>query len=250
MSESMMSARGITVSYGGFVAVDHVDLEVAKGTIHALIGPNGAGKTTFFNALSGLHPLTSGELYLNGQKLHNMAPADRVRFGIARSFQITNLFFDLSVMENVRLALQGPSRRSRTDMFSDCMANTESLNAAAAMLKKLGLEDHAPFAAGTLSHGEQRRLELAMTLASGPRIVFLDEPTAGMGAEDIDFTCKFIKRLAREDGLTVVVIEHNMQLVMDVSDQVTVLQQGRKLAEGPPQLIREHAAVRQAYLGE
>jgi len=250
MNGPLLSARSITVSYGGFVAVDKVDLDIAEGTIHTVIGPNGAGKTTFFNALSGLVPLTAGEVFLDGQAMHRMSAADRVRLGVARSFQITNLFFDLTVLENVRLAFQAGAPHSRFDIFSDCSKDRKSLAAVEEILIDLALHRLSHALAGTLSHGEQRRLELALTLASKPRIVFLDEPTAGMGAEDIEFTRLFLRRLAGERNITVVMIEHNMPLVMDVSDVITVLQQGRKLAEGAPAFIREHAAVREAYLGE
>lgn len=247
---ALLCARELTVRYGSFLAVNRVDLQVSKGSIHAIIGPNGAGKTTLFNALSGLVPISSGDISLRGKRIDKLPVSKRLQCGLSRSFQVTNLFFDLTVHENMRLALQGTSGYRAFNIITRCDRQTATVQGVHDMLEKVSLQHKAQALAGELSHGEQRRLEIGLALASKPSLLFLDEPTAGMGTEDIDFTKHFLSELVSDGDLTIVLIEHNMSLVMDISDRITVLQQGQKIAEGSADVIREDATVRAAYLGE
>ncbi|QAA94745.1 ABC transporter ATP-binding protein [Pollutimonas thiosulfatoxidans] len=250
MTETVLRARKLTVRYGAFLAVDSVDLDVVPGSVHAIIGPNGAGKTTLFNALSGLVGISSGQIELRGERIDGLPVSKRLQRGLSRSFQVTNLFFDLTVHENMRLALQGKSGLGAFNFVTQCSSQASLVEGAHHLLERFSLEHKARSFAGELSHGEQRRLEIGLALASNPSVLFLDEPTAGMGSEDIDFTKRFLSGLVEAGGLTIVLIEHNMSLVMDISDTITVLQQGQKIAEGSADVIRADAAVRAAYLGE
>lgn len=250
MSGSILSARELTVRYGGFLAVDRVNLDVEQGSIHAIIGPNGAGKTTLFNALSGLVGIHSGQIVFQGERIDAAPVSQRLHRGMSRSFQVTNLYFDLTVHENMRLALQGTRGVRAFNFLTRCSTQRDLMEGADAVLEKVSLAHKAQSPAGELSHGEQRRLEIGLALASNPKLLFLDEPTAGMGSEDIQFTRDFLTNLVGGGDLTIVLIEHNMSLVMDLSSTITVLQQGRKIAEGTADVIRADDAVRQAYLGE
>lgn len=250
MSESLLCASQLTVRYGAFIAVNHVDLDVKKGSIHAIIGPNGAGKTTLFNALSGLVGIHSGQINFKGERIDTITVSQRLQRGISRAFQVTNLFFDLTVHENMRLALQGTKGIRAFNFMTKCISQSDLMDSTDELLERVSLSHKARSLAGELSHGEQRRLEIGLALASNPKLLFLDEPTAGMGAEDINFTKNFLIELMRGGDLTIVLIEHNMSLVMDLSNTITVLQQGQKIAEGTAEDIRSNEAVRVAYLGE
>jgi branched-chain amino acid transport system ATP-binding protein len=242
----ILETRGLTKEFKGFVAVDHVDLKVRRGTIHALIGPNGAGKTTTFNLLTKFLPATSGTILFNGEDITRERPADVARRGIIRSFQISAVFPNLTVLENVRVALQrglGTSfhfwKRERT---------LDVLNARAMeLLERVGLTQFARTAAGDMPYGRKRTLEIATTLAMGPELMLLDEPTAGMGHEDVDRIRDLIKEVAA--GRTVLMVEHNMSVVSGICDTITVLQRGAVLAEGPYAQVAANPQVIEAYMG-
>jgi branched-chain amino acid transport system ATP-binding protein len=243
----ILRARGIVKRFGKFTAVNNINLSVSRHTIHSVIGPNGAGKTTLFHTLTGTLPATAGTIEFNGVNVTAMADHQRVRHGIARSFQVTSLFASLSVRENLRLAVQGVHRMTPADSWLAPLGAREHRTIVDDILQRMGLEQVARTTAGTLSHGQQRRLEVGMALAARPQAIFLDEPTSGMGIDDIE-TMKSLIHGLRQDH-TVVLIEHNMGIVMDISDTITVMQQGQVLVEGPPQAIRNDERVRAAYLG-
>jgi branched-chain amino acid transport system ATP-binding protein len=243
----LLVAQQVVKRYGKFTAVNGVDLTVAARTIHSVIGPNGAGKTTLFHTLTGTVPITSGRVVFDGQDVTRMADHQRVRRGIARSFQVTSLFGRLSVRENLRLAVQGAHAAGGYDLWHPprgARAHDEQIDA---LLARLQLTALAGRAAAELSHGQQRRLEVGMALAARPKALFLDEPTSGMGIDDLDDMKSLIRGLAADH--TVILIEHNMGIVMDISDRITVMQQGRVLVEGTPADIRDDERVRAAYLG-
>jgi branched-chain amino acid transport system ATP-binding protein len=212
-----------------------------------VIGPNGAGKTTLFHMLTGTVPVSGGRIVFDGHEVTHEADYQRVRRGMARSFQVTSLFSHLSVRENLRLAAQGVQSIQAFNCWRPPTGERAQSATVDGVLARLSLGQMADSAAGVLSHGQQRRLEVGMALAARPKAIFLDEPTSGMGIDDIGEMKRLIRSL-REDH-TVVLIEHNMDIVMDISDTITVMQQGRVLVEGAPGAIRGDARVRQAYLG-
>ena len=244
--DNILETRGLTKEFKGFVAVDNVSLSVRRGTIHALIGPNGAGKTTTFNLLTKFLPPTSGTILYNGHDITRERPADVARRGVIRSFQISAVFPNLTVLENVRIALQrslGTSfhfwKRERT---------LEKLNDRAMnLLERVGLEKFARVHAGELAYGRKRTLEIATTLAMEPELMLLDEPTAGMGHEDVHRVKDLIKEVAA--GRTVLMVEHNMSVVSGICDKISVLQRGAVLAEGPYSEISQNPQVIEAYMG-
>ncbi|MGH3880481.1 MAG: ABC transporter ATP-binding protein [Actinophytocola sp.] len=243
----MLRTRGLTKEFSGFRAVSEVDLSVAPGTVHALVGPNGAGKTTLFNLLTGFLQPTSGTIAIDGRDVTGMRPERIAQRGVARSFQITSLFEELSLAQHVELALLGRDGQGFQFWRSEkrlrrYRAETDEL------LEQVGLAGRAETPAGSLGYGQKRALELALALALSPRLLLLDEPTAGMGVEDVSRTIDLIRRV-REDR-TVVLVEHNMKVVGDLTDRVTVLQFGKVLAEGPYEQVRDDPAVITAYLGE
>ena len=244
--DTILETRGLTKEFRGFVAVDHVDLKVRRGSIHALIGPNGAGKTTTFNLLTKFLPITSGAILFNGHDISRENPADVARRGIIRSFQISAVFPNLTVLENVRVALQ---RGLGTSFhFWKREKSLEVLNdRAMALLERVGLTRFARIAAGELAYGRKRTLEIATTLAMEPELMLLDEPTAGMGHEDVDRVRDLIKEVAV--GRTVLMVEHNMSVVSGICDTITVLQRGAVLAEGPYSEVSKNAQVIEAYMG-
>jgi branched-chain amino acid transport system ATP-binding protein len=244
--DTLLETRGLTKEFKGFVAVDRVDLKVRRGAIHALIGPNGAGKTTTFNLLTKFLPPTSGTILYNGQDITSDRPADVARRGIIRSFQISAVFPNLTVLENVRIALQrglGTSfhfwKRERTlDVLNE---------RAMQLLERVQLGGFARIHAAELAYGRKRTLEIATTLAMDPELMLLDEPTAGMGHEDVDRVRDLIKEVAV--GRTVLMVEHNMSVVSGICDTITVLQRGAVLAEGPYAEVSTNPAVIEAYMG-
>jgi len=244
----LLRARSVTKRYGSFTAVDGVDLQVQAGTVHAVIGPNGAGKTTLFHTLTGAVPLTSGSIVFEGREVGHLPNHRRVQRGLARSFQVTSLFQNLSVRENLRIAAQGRAPRTALFGWRTPRPGDAAVGTSEELLRKFRLSPVADRAAGLLSHGQQRRLEVAMALAAKPRAVFLDEPTSGMGVDDIGEMKQLIASL-RDEGYAVVLIEHNMDIVMGISDTITVMQAGRVLVEGRPDEIRGNEQVRKAYLG-
>jgi len=245
---ALLQARGVTKRYGAFTAVDSVDLNVMPGTIHSVIGPNGAGKTSLFHTLTGTVPITAGSIRFEDREVGHLPGHQRVQCGLARSFQVTSLFQSLSVRENLRVAAQGRAPRAALFGWRAPREGDAATAMAESLLGRFRLESVALRAAALLSHGQQRRLEVAMALAARPKIVFLDEPTSGMGVDDIQEMKQLIFSL-KQDGFAVVLIEHNMDIVMGISDTITVMQLGRVLVEGTPNAIRSDDRVRKAYLG-
>jgi branched-chain amino acid transport system ATP-binding protein len=243
----ILEATGIVKQYGKFMALGGVDLRVMPGTIHSVIGPNGAGKTTLFHMLTGTKEVSAGRIVFDGKDVTAEADYQRVQRGIARSFQVTSLFPSLAVRENLRLAALGTSPRKAMNGWRLPAGELACGEIVDQVLERLELMRVADSAAGVLSHGQQRRLEVGMALAARPRAIFLDEPTSGMGVDDLGAMKRLIRGLAQDH--TVVLIEHNMDIVMDISDTVTVMQQGKVLMEGPPAFVRGDPRVRAAYLG-
>jgi branched-chain amino acid transport system ATP-binding protein len=243
--EVLLTTERLTRAFGSLLAVDRVDMTVHAGELRSIIGPNGAGKTTFFRLISGETRPTSGRIVFRGTDITGMPRHAVARLGIAKSYQITNIFPHLSVLENVRVAVQGPAHAY--DFWSRADRLAASRERARALLGTVGLAGKLPVLAAHLSHGEKRHLELAIALATDPALLLLDEPTAGMSQEETDETMRLIRELAV--GRTVVLVEHKMKVVMNISDRVTVLHQGQVLAEGSPDDIRANERVQQTYLG-
>lgn len=242
----ILSARDLTMRFGGFTALADVTVDFLSGRLTSIIGPNGAGKSTFFNILSGAFPPSGGRVLFEDRDMTGLAQHRFARRGIAKSFQITNLFPQLSVLENVRVAVQAMHRRF--DLWTARERLKEHEAEAEALLALVGLAGRRHATAGNLAHGEQRALEIAVALACDPRLLLLDEPTAGMSPEEARSMMDLILRL--NDERTVIVVEHRMKLVMGISDRIVVLHQGRLLAEGAPDDIRGHDEVRRVYLGQ
>ncbi len=245
MSEAILEVEDLSISFGALMAVNGVSFKAAKGGITSVIGPNGAGKSTLFNLVSGALRPSHGRVRFAGADVTGQPPNRLLKAGLSRSFQITNLFFELSVHENLRLAAQvlEPGLHAMLPM----MKSRRAAERAEQLLERFGLEAKATELAGHLSHGEQRRLEIAVSLASGPRLLLLDEPTQGMSHGDTQSTAEMIRGLAGD--LTILLIEHDIDVVMNLSDHVVVMHQGQKLAEGPPATVRADESVRSAYLG-
>ncbi|MDB5040265.1 MAG: amino acid transporter ATP-binding protein [Candidatus Eremiobacteraeota bacterium] len=246
MAEPILSTRDVAKVYAGFSALDGVTLDVAEGTVHAIIGPNGAGKTTFFNVLSGFAPASRGSVSFGGVEIGGLDPAAIARMGMVRSFQINSVFPHLSVLDNVKIALQARTSLSRRLLASP--RTTAVLDdPARAALASVGLDGERANLAVNLPYGQKRSLELAIALSQDPRVLLLDEPTAGMGVEDIDRTVELIRRIA--PGRTIVLVEHNLRVVADLCDRVTVMQRGKVLVEGTYDEVRADERVVTAYLG-
>jgi len=245
-ADTILETRGLTKEFKGFVAVDHVDLRVQRGSIHALIGPNGAGKTTCFNLLTKFIAPSSGQILFNGTDITGEKPAHVARRGIIRSFQISAVFPHLSVLENVRVALQ---RKLGTSFhFWRAESSLQRLDERVhELLAAVDLAAYVQTPAVELSYGRKRALEIATTLAMDPELMLLDEPTQGMGLEDVDRIRQLIKKVAAQR--TVLMVEHNMSVVASIADTITVLQRGAKLAEGPYAEVSKNPAVVEAYMG-
>ncbi|WP_263914173.1 ABC transporter ATP-binding protein [Achromobacter sp. 79A6] len=245
-SDIILQTRGLTKEFRGFVAVNDVNLSVRRGAIHALIGPNGAGKTTVFNLLTKFHIPTRGQIVYDGVDITAERPAQTARRGIVRSFQISAVFPQLSVRENVRVALQ---RKLGVDYcFWRSESTLERLHQRVdELLDQVGLRGQLDVAAGDLPYGRKRTLEIATTLALEPELLLLDEPTQGMGHEDVDRVKHLIKQVSA--GRSILMVEHNMKVVADICDAITVLQRGEILAEGPYAEVAANPAVREAYMG-
>lgn len=235
-------------SFGGLHAVAGVSITIDQGTLHTIIGPNGAGKTTFFNLLCGnIHP-SSGRVVFKGTDITGMPVHRAAAYGIGRSFQITNLFPNLTAFEHVRLAAQVHSPK-RFSFFSRAATMPKETRRAYEVLELVGLQGHEQVAAAALAHGDKRRLELAMLLAPDPELLMLDEPTAGMASEQVPQLIAIITRIRADSSKTILLVEHRMDVVMSVSDRITVMHQGAVLAEGAPREIAANPAVQRAYLG-
>ncbi|MCL3881122.1 ABC transporter ATP-binding protein [Marivita sp. GX14005] len=241
-----LEAKGLTKEFKGFVAVKDVDLSVEKGTIHALIGPNGAGKTTCFNLLTKFLQPTRGTITYEGRDITRMKPAEIARLGMVRSFQISAIFPDLSVLQNVRVALQR-ARGESYDFWRSEKLLSKFDEEARGYIDEVGLSDFTSERAAALPYGRKRALEIATTLALSPDMLLLDEPMAGMGREDVDRIAKLIRRIAK--NRTVLMVEHNLSVVADLSDRITVLARGEILAEGSYEEISKAPEVIEAYIG-
>lgn len=244
--EPILRLENVSKSFFGFYAVRDFSLDVQRGTIHALIGPNGAGKTTIFNLVTKTLPPTSGRISFKGTDITKRSPSEVARLGMVRSFQISAVFSSLTALENVRIALQ----RFRSDGFAfwkSASVLRELDEKALSLLSDVGIESYAHTTASELPYGRRRALEIATTLALEPELLMLDEPTAGMGHEDVDRIAALIKTVARER--TVLMVEHNLSIVSDLSDRITVLARGERLAEGSYDVVSKDPAVIEAYVG-
>ncbi len=246
MSDFILETSHLTKEFKGFTAVSDVNLSVRRGSIHALIGPNGAGKTTCFNLLTKFLVPTSGTIRFNGQDITGEKPAEIARRGIIRSFQISAVFPNLTLLENVRLGLQ--RKLGTSYQFWRSERSLDKLNGRArALLAEVGLEDLADEMTVNLPYGRKRALEIATTLAMEPELMLLDEPTQGMGHEDVDRVTQLIKKVSA--GRTILMVEHNMKVVSTIADRITVLQRGEVLAEGPYEEVSANPQVMEAYMG-
>jgi len=246
---SVLQVNGVTKRFGSLVAVRDVSLTVNQGELHAIIGPNGAGKTTFFNLISGFFEPSAGSIQFDGRDVTKLAPHKRVALGMARTFQITEIFPELTVFENVRIGTEVAAGFSLRPWVS--AAEKKEIRARVdEALKLTGIESKADRLVGELSHGDQRAAEIAMALTLKPHLLLLDEPTAGMGDQETYEITRLIRRLHRDSKLTIVLIEHDMRVVFHLADRITVLDQGNFLAEGTPKEIAANEAVQAAYLGK
>jgi branched-chain amino acid transport system ATP-binding protein len=245
---AILETRGLTRLFGALMAVEHVSLSVAPGELRAIIGPNGAGKTTFFHLISGVTRPTSGQVLLSGEDISTLPTPARCRRGLSRTFQITSIFPELTAIENVRLAIQLKGRGNFRLFGGGALLDATERRAREA-LDYMMLGARGDVIASALAHGEQRLLEMAMALAQEPRVLLLDEPTQGLSKEETAATVGIIRKIARERGLTIVLVEHDMDVVFNLADRITVLHFGRVIAEGTPAEIRANVEVQKAYLG-
>jgi branched-chain amino acid transport system ATP-binding protein len=253
MTDNILSANGMTKRFGGLVAVDQLDFSIPRGSIASIIGPNGAGKTTFFNCITGFYKIDEGELLFDNQRLNGKSADQITRSGIARTFQNIRLFNNMTVIENIMVGQEAHLKSSWLGAILGTPGtqreNADSEEEGRRLLRFVGLQGKGDIMAKNLPYGDQRRLEIARALASKPRLILLDEPTAGMNPSETAITTHFIKRLRDELDITVVLIEHDMRVVMGISEHITVLDHGRKIAEGPPSEIQSNTRVIEAYLG-
>jgi branched-chain amino acid transport system ATP-binding protein len=249
MSDTIiLEARNLSKHFGGLHAVDGVSLQVRGGAFHSVIGPNGAGKTTLFNLLSGVFHPTGGQILFRGREITRLPAFRRSQLGIGRSFQITNIFPNLTVLENVRIAAQSRGHDSLR-LLRDHRHFTRYIERAHEVLALVGLADKAPMLAASLPHGDKRKLEIGILLATEPEILLLDEPTAGISREEVPAIMEVIGRIKAVGGKTIMLVEHKMEIVMNTSDRITVMQHGKVIAEGAPAEIAASPIVQQAYLG-
>ena len=246
-TDAILSVRNLTVKFGALIAVNNVSFDARRGDITSVIGPNGAGKSSLFNLISGVFAPSAGTVTFNGQDVTGSSPDRMLAAGLARSFQITNLFFELPVRENLRLAAQFLAHGH--GLLRPVRSGKVVLERVDELIQRFTLESKADELAGFLSHGEQRRLEIAVALAARPRMLLLDEPTQGMSHADTQETAAMIRSLAAE-SLSILLVEHDVDLVMTLSDHVVVMHQGEKLAEGSPKAVRSNPAVQAAYFGD
>ncbi len=248
--ETILRTEGLVKEFGNFAAIDDVDVAIEQGEFRSIIGPNGAGKTTFFNLISGALDATDGRVYFDGEDITDLSPQERIRRGMGRSFQISNIFGGLTVRENVRLAVQAKSRDTysfREALFKPTRHYDDINDRTEEILERIDLLDVATEEAEALPYGDKRRLEIGVVLATDPQLVLFDEPTAGMGPEETQNTIDLIEEVLVEQ--TLILVEHDIELVMEISDMITVLNHGQVLAEGTPTEIANNQDVQDAYLG-
>ena len=246
---TLLRVNNVSKHFGSLVAVDNISMTVEPGELRAVIGPNGAGKTTFFNTISGFLMPTSGRIVFDGEDITSVLPARRVWRGIARTFQITEVFPELTVRENLRIAVEVASGY-RLHVWQAADAVDEVKARVVDLLEMSGLSEKADRLVGELAHGDQRATEIMMALALKPRLLLLDEPTAGMGDQETYDITQLIRKLHRDQKLTIVLIEHDMRVVFHLADRIMVLAEGKMLAEGTPKDIAANEAVQAAYLGK
>jgi len=243
----MLKVNNLVKSFGGILATDNLTFEVKSGEIHALIGPNGAGKTSLIGQITGEIKQDSGTIFFNGKDISDLPIHTRSALGLARSFQITNIFNEMTTLDNVALAVQAKSGHSFC-FWENARIDSKLRNPASNFLNQVGLEQRAGITAGELSHGEHRQLEIAMALATNPKILLLDEPMAGMGSEESKSMVEILQKL--KNKLTILLVEHDMNVVFALADKITVLVYGKVIATGDPKAIRNTPEVQAAYLGE
>lgn len=248
MPAPILESRDLTISFGGHVAVNAVCAAFDRGTLTAIVGPNGAGKTTYFNLLSGQLAPTRGKVLFRGNDIAGLGPAARARRGIGRAFQLTNLFPELSVLENVRLAVQS-RERAGLNMLEVWSRRRDLIEGAERCLEQVGLAHRGKDAASGLPHGDKRKLEIAMLIALEPAVLMFDEPTAGMSLGDVPVILDIIRDLKSEGTRTILLVEHKMDVVRSLADRIIVLHNGALVADGAPAEVMASAIVREAYLG-
>jgi branched-chain amino acid transport system ATP-binding protein len=244
----VLETKNLTIRFGGHVAVDGVSCAFQPGTLTAIVGPNGAGKTTYFNLISGQLPASSGEVWLDGENLTALTAPVRTRRGLGRAFQLTQLFAHLTVLENVRLAVQA-RRGLGLRMLSVWLSHKELIAEARSILERVRLASRADDLAASLPHGDQRKLEVAMLIALDPKVYLFDEPTAGMSVDEVPVVLDLIRALKAEKRHTLLLVEHKMDVVRELADRIIVLHQGRLVADGDPETVIASPVVQEAYLG-
>ena len=244
----MLETKNLTIRFGGHVAVNAVSCAFQPGTLTAIVGPNGAGKTTYFNLISGQLPASSGEVWLDGQNLTRLGAPERTRRGLGRAFQLTQLFAHLTVLENVRLAVQA-RRGLGLKLLAVWLSHRDLVQEAEAILQRVRLDQRATDLAASLPHGDQRKLEVAMLIALDPKVYLFDEPTAGMSVDEVPVVLDLIRALKAEKKHTLLLVEHKMDVVRELADRIIVLHQGQLVADGDPATVIASPIVQEAYLG-
>jgi branched-chain amino acid transport system ATP-binding protein len=248
MSSPTLETRDLTIRFGGHVAVDRVTASFRPGTLTAIVGPNGAGKTTYFNLVSGQLPASSGSVHLDGVDITRLSVAERARRGLGRAFQITNLFPNLTVEENVRLAVQAKAREAAS-LWSRWSRHAEWIARAEGYLEQVALIDKRQLTAAALPHGDKRKLEVALMMALEPHVFMFDEPTAGMSVDEVPVILELIRRLKTAGDKVILLVEHKMDVVRSLADRIVVLHNGRLVADGEPAAVIASPVVQEAYLG-
>jgi branched-chain amino acid transport system ATP-binding protein len=244
----MLETKDLTIRFGGHVAVDHVSCAFQSGTLTAIVGPNGAGKTTYFNLISGQLAASEGSVHLNGVDITALPVSSRMHLGLGRAFQLTQLFPNLPVIENVRLAVQS-RKHEGLNLWTVWLDHSNTLQLAHELLERVRLADKAQASASSLPHGDQRKLEVAMLMALDPAVYMFDEPTAGMSVDEVPVILELIRKLKASADKTILLVEHKMDVVRQLADRIIVLHNGKLMADGDPETVIASPVVQQAYLG-